>query len=82
MSRVKTRLITELNAKFGIDSSKAVDYLYEHGMLDDCRVRMHVVREEVVHRFVSTQMNTSQIHEEVGMEFGLTRERVSQISPV
>ena len=80
MSKVKRRLVEEIKEHFGKECADVVDFLYQNGMLDDCRVRAHVVKVEVLQRYTSTDLSVTQIHEDVGEEFGLDRSSVSKIA--
>ena len=65
MSKVKKRLVEEIKERFGEECADVVDFLYQNGMLDDCRVRAHVVKVEVLQRYTSTDLSVTQIHEDV-----------------
>lgn len=76
---LKKKLIADVEAKFGKDSGRVIEYLYEAGTLDDCLARQHMAKVETFNRLLSTDISEVRIHEGVGIDYGLTRERVGQL---
>lgn len=79
MSRVKEELIKDLTQKFGAHAGPMVEYLFDMGILDDVLARKHVVKVEVFRRMTASTTPERTIHEQVGWDYGLTRQRIHQL---
>lgn len=79
MTRVQKELIEDIRQKTGMDATAVIEYLYAKGTLDDCVARQHVVKAEFLRRLASTDIKETQLKQDIGEDYGITRERVHQI---
>jgi hypothetical protein len=83
MSKVKDRLLKEIEEKFGPDAPVVIEYLFDAGTLDDCLARRHVIRSEMYSRLTNPRLlkfSKRRIEEDLAEDFGLTRSCIFQIS--
>ncbi len=80
MTRVKEELIKDLQEKFGPQARPIMEYLFDMETVDDFIAREHVIKIKVFDRMKKDSTTPEYIvHEEVGEEYGTTRETVLRI---
>ena len=79
MSKVMDMLRKDVAERFGECALQVIDYLYDTRTLDDSRARNHMVKVEVFHRLLNTDLPVVQIDYDVAEDLGLSRDRVKQI---
>ena len=63
----------------GMSAEQAVDALFDRGALDGVLARRFLVSVEYERRYMSSDESARSIHEDLGAEYGLTRQQVHNV---
>jgi hypothetical protein len=79
---LKKKLIADVRDKFGANSDpgKVIEYLYEQGTLDDVLAEGHMIKVDLFHRLMNTDLVKVQIEQDLAEDYGCSRQFVNHLA--